>query len=663
MMGPEEALARLGHELALPLEARRAGRYPSMLPISAQRPADVELGSLNFTNRDPDLHRRQLISELSTLEEEAAAIKNGLLRIFDVDWPKGPETDWHQDPKTGRRAPQTYYRRIGHRFGDGVSAKHVWELNRHQHWLVLARAAYLLDDARSLDCLFAEWRSWIDSNPYLIGINWASPIELGLRMVTWAYVVEFVKDLGWPPGLFATVLRSVTAQSKHLLANRSYGSSANNHRLAEALGLFVAGCYFRCLPGAERWRSVGGADIRECADRLIGPDGVSRELATAYHGFTLDLFLIAGLVGRANSEDFGPAYWTTVEQMADYQFRIADGAGNLPAFGDDDDAHTFPALGSPNVSRFYSQMATCAVLFHRSDFRGVVESFDQRSYWLMGSAGAMSFASTRAEIPSRSSTAFRDAGVYVMRCWPPCGELVVVADAGPLGLKPLAAHGHADALSFVLSLAGTPIIVDPGTYTYHHEPTWRGYFKGTSAHNTVEIDGTNQSISGGPTMWTKHANAHLLEWSSGPSSDRLVAEHDGYRRRTNGIVHRRSWDLAKASGTLEVNDYLLGAGQHRVLVSFHLHPDCDVETINSRKIRVTLERFEIEIEIDGRLDVTLCRGSTSPPAGWYSRGFGRKEPCWTLRGGAVVVAPFAFRTFIRISGTTPKSPAAAGASL
>ena len=58
---------------------------------------------------------------------------------------------------------------------------------------------------------------------------------------------------------------------------------------------------------------------------------------------------------------------------------------------------------------------------------------------------------------------------------------------------------------------GTDVLADPGTYCYHGEPRWRSYFRSTLAHNTIEVGGRDQSTSGGPFLWTRHARSRLIE--------------------------------------------------------------------------------------------------------------------------------------------------------
>ena len=73
----------------------------------------------------------------------------------------------------------------------------------------------------------------------------------------------------------------------------------------------------------------------------------------------------------------------------------------------------------------------------------------------------------------------------------------------------LGPYGLADALSFFLEIDGQSYITDVGTYTYHSEPEWRAYFKGTLAHNTIRVDEQDQASNAGPCLWVEHYQPHL----------------------------------------------------------------------------------------------------------------------------------------------------------
>ena len=148
-------------------------------------------------------------------------------------------------------------------------------------------------------------------------------------------------------------------------------------------------------------------------------------------------------------------------------------------------------------------------------------------------------------------------------------EVRIVADAGRLGYLSIAAHGHADALSFTLSAGGEELLIDPGTFAYHTQKQWRDYFRGTSAHNTVRIDGQDQSIGAGNFLWLAHAPVRVLEFVSTAQFDRLVAEHDGYRRLADPVTHRRELRFDRATAAVTVVDELFGSASHAVEMFWH----------------------------------------------------------------------------------------------
>src|SRR6185295_2959480 len=123
---------------------------------------------------------------------------------------------------------------------------------------------------------------------------------------------------------------------------------------------------------------------------------------------------------------------------------------------------------------------------------------------------------------------------------------------------------HADALSFTLSAGGLEFLVDTGTYAYHTQPEWRQYFRGTAAHNTVRIDGEDQSLQGGAFLWLAKANAGVRSFASSASRDEFEGWHDGYLRLPDPVLHRRRLMLDKRSRSILIEDRLEMRGSHLV---------------------------------------------------------------------------------------------------
>ena len=236
-----------------------------------------------------------------------------------------------------------------------------------------------------------------------------------------------------------------------------------------------------------------------------------------------------------------------------------------------------------------------------------------------------------APTPNFELQAFAQGGYYVLANNRGTeNEIIVAFDAGPLGLPPLYAHGHADALSFWLSYGGHEFLIDPGTFCYYTDDAWRTYFRGTAAHNTLRIDGVDQSIMGGRFLWRHPARCHVEHVENCKEFVNVKALHDGYQRLTDPVIHRRDLRLFKRSRILVVTDFLECKNEHEVEIFFHFSEQCDVRQVGLRNFEASSGSRRVGVRLDSRLEAKLYRGSEKPISGWVSRSFGVKEPSFTL---------------------------------
>jgi hypothetical protein len=251
--------------------------------------------------------------------------------------------------------------------------------------------------------------------------------------------------------------------------------------------------------------------------------------------------------------------------------------------------------------------------------------------------------------PASRPDHFADAGLTILRG--PAG-IWCRSDGGPHGFLSIAAHAHADALSVEVRHDGVDVLADPGTFCYHGQPEWRQYFRSTLAHNTLQVDGGDQSGSGGPFLWTRHARSRVLVADASGASEggtaRWCAEHDGYQP----CVHRRRVELAAASQELTVVDELRGP-RRAVRLAFHLGPAVTAD-LEGNRARLTWTRDGEDrsavLDLPGELTWEAHRGESEPPLGWYSAGFGRKEPATTLIGTGFADGAQGFTTVLRFHG-------------
>ena len=611
----------------------------------------------------PDLSRRAnaWIDREARVDREAycAAADRIVAGRFDVfalkDISLGNPPRWNRDPKTGTVAPLDFGKQLDYRDAKLVGdIKYLWEPNRHLHLVTLAQAYALTGNDRYAGTIREHLESWFDACPYKMGANWSSALEPALRLVNWALAWQLVG--GAESAMFATPegerfrarwLESVFQHAEFVSGHFSQHSSANNHLIGEAAGVFTAGMAWPHWERSAEWTEAARAILEREALMQNAADGVNREQAVAYQHFTFDLLLLPLLAARANGGGFSSDYVTRLEKMLEFLASIMDVSGNLPMIGDSDDA--FVARIDPRESscRTRSLLATGAVLFRRGDFKAKAGPLDDKTRWLLGAEAQAVFDSVEAgpaRLPVRRE--FPEGGYYILGdAFETPGEVRLIVDAGPLGYQAIAAHGHADALAFTLSLGGREFLVDPGTFAYHTEPLWRTYFRGTGAHNTVRIDREDQSEPGGKFMWLRKADAGCAAWQASSEEDFFEGWHDGYLRLEDPVMHHRSIRLLKKERRIVIEDRLQMEGEHEVELFFHWSERCSVQADGKafvaeqggRTVKLWLP------ELPGGAG-ELLTASMDPIGGWISRRFDVREPAPTVRWRATLAGNCTLRS-------------------
>ena len=175
--------------------------------------------------------------------------------------------------------------------------KVIWELNRHQHLTLLAQAFRLTGRREYLDEAFRQMESWLDANPFLRGINWASALEVAFRALSWAWLWHMVGD-EMPDALRARFLTALDRHGRYLELNVSVYFSPNTHLLGEAVALHALGVLFPAFPRAARWAETGGRLVEQQMERQVREDGSHFEQSAYYHVYALDFFLLYRLLAK-----------------------------------------------------------------------------------------------------------------------------------------------------------------------------------------------------------------------------------------------------------------------------------------------------------------------------------------------------------------------------
>jgi len=573
------------------------------------------------------------------------------------------DVDWYLDPKTNARAPAGAYA-FDIRFVGGASpfdTKYVWELSRHHQTTLLAMAFWLTGEERYARAATGLIQSWIRANPFLAGIHWANGIELGMRLIAFAWTRRLLAD--WPKVAVhfennEDFARAIVRHQWLLAHRRSYGSSANNHLLYEMAGLYVS---TSCMPwhAKSAWRDRAARILEHEFPKQIFAEGYTRELASDYNGFVLEALIICLMEGALSGPPLGPQVWDCARRMLDWLERNSDCRGHPPRQGDSDDA-TGLLLDAPDFDRWHDLS-----YLHKAWIGNAPQEAPSLRAWLFAPLAQpqLSFPRGRGPSPELSSDGARswipacagitekgraaESGLVILRARAgTTSEIWCAFDAGPLGYLSIAAHGHADALALELRYGGAPVLVDPGTYAY--SGPWRDWFRSTAAHNTVELGGRSQSESGGPFLWTRHARAVLLETEGledGTSRARVVGEHDGYARQGFAGRHRRELTLDREGATLTIRDELSAAHPVPIRMSWHLHPEIGYR-IAGNGAELICGDAVLGLALPAALNWRVARGSETVGPGWYSPSFDVNRPTTTLVGEGVLSGTLTLATVL-----------------
>lgn len=431
-----------------------------------------------------------------------------------------------------------------------------WTLNpsHDREWLILLHKFYysvgqgMAYHETKEPCYAEKWveltSSWIDTVP----LDFLPSDVAGRRIQNWIfahyYFVTLHQSVGIGPKFYVRFLESLHDQICYL---REHLTPARNHRTLELCAIFLAAVVFPEFAEAEDWLAFSTEELSNNIQTDFLPDGVHCELSTDYHHLVLKNYLWIRKLAQMNQIDMPSSMDEGIKKALEFSVYSHRPDGTIPSLSDGDSRNFLDLL--------------------------------EQGYELYGSEH-LKYVSSQGKTgspPKDRSRGFAASGYYALRSgWGDQGssfqdERYLIFDCGPLGAGN---HGHLDLLSFEMAAYGKPLIVDPGRYTYDEsgETNWRALFRGTSYHNTVLIDGKNQ------TRYEWKKNRFKI---TGPEPERELkafVSHEGLdyvhgvaRSHEYPVVHERK--IAFVNGEYWVIVDLMKATEpHEYDLLFHLSP-------------------------------------------------------------------------------------------
>ena len=529
-----------------------------------------------------EIYKKTFSEKSATRFTDAAeSIVNGRIDLLGLkNLFVGTEMDWHREPLSEMRSPLKHWKEFDDLdTGETGNKKVVWELNRHQHFFTLGFAFWLTGDESFAATFVNHLETWMEQNPPGIGVNWSSSLEVSFRAVSWIWAFHFFRDSEcFRPELFKKALKYLYLHGRHIEQYLSKYYSPNTHLTGEGLGLYYLGTQLPFFSRAKQWRKVGEDILCNEIEKQILPDGVYFEQSTWYQRYSVDFLLqfaiLRSLSGKPEKKYEKQIFEKRLQKALDFLMQITMPDGRTPIIGDDDGGRMLP-LADAEPDDFRGTLALGAAIFNRGDYKYIAGSPSEEIFWLSGPDGINTYEAIKETEPKEASKDFAVGGYCVMRDGFDTTDNYLIVDCGEVGALS-GGHGHADALAVEMAVQGRTLLVDSGTYTYHESSGLRDYFRSSTAHNTMAVDGRSSSEPGNAFNWMTRAEAVKKTWISEDKFDFFEGSHNGYERLADPATHTRSILFLKGDYWI-MRDLVETAGEHEFSLHFHFDRDLKPE--------------------------------------------------------------------------------------
>ncbi|HDK7155656.1 TPA: alginate lyase family protein [Clostridium botulinum] len=476
-----------------------------------------------------------------------------------IDWHKGMKGTW---PKNKSSFDISFRDRED--IGD---VRFTWEINRHLFLPNLALQYKCLNKEDSYICLKEHFYNWIKNNPFMQGVNWASPMEIAIRSYEWFITYSQIKDR-MDRQFKQDMLLAIINSMEYVSNNFSKFSSANNHLIVEAAITSIIGYCVEPMYD-QSWFEKGYKILKREIPIQVYEDGVNKEQAAHYHTFVLDMMLQYNFFLKKIKKE--PIYEDIIFKMIEF-IGMLHQSGQVIEFGDSDDAKILQLDGKEKD--YYLYVLQLASLYYKELFAPISKVSIEAKFI----CGSLYTDITKLSMHKYKSFKVYDKGGYAIVSE---NKNFLMFDVGELGFKSIAAHGHADALSLVYYYDKKAVLVDPGTYIYNVDKKWRDYFRATVNHNTLTQNELSQSQIAGAFLWSKKAKAKLKDFGETTDLIYMYGEHDGYKPN----IHKRAITYIKKQEILIIEDSFRGIGQ----VNYIFDSNVKLQEISNNVLKLCIE--------------------------------------------------------------------------
>lgn len=466
-----------------------------------------------------------------------------------------------------------------------------WELNRHYQFASMAKSFYIIGDTGILKELKALFYDWNEKNHFLHGVEWTSAMEMAIRVNSWIYTYCFLKK-GFEKynlkkdKILEEISHGIIIMTDYIVKHRAKHSSANNHLIVEMYAVGIAGIFF----DYKSWQNLALNVLTDELTKQNYSDGVNKEMSLHYQSFVMEAYGLLVLEMQHNNIKVPHIWLEYLSHMSEFLCDCCGEFGETVVFGDNDEGKILDLSGeSFDYYRYILDLMGCILLNRYSGMQSIHENI----YWVVKQDILDSVVDKTTCYYSSGIKCYKEGGYTLWRSQD--HKILIGIDHADLGFGSLAAHGHADALSFQMFIEGMPVFVDPGTYNYHVPKQVRDDFRATKNHNTICVDGQNQAEILGPFLWGKkyvHKDIKLEK-----KNDEIEIQ---MQIRYNNIIHKRIVNFYEADTIrIDILDKIdCTSKMNKVEQIFILGPNCLI-----KDSQIECGRSSLKVDTNVKTDI------------------------------------------------------------
>lgn len=400
----------------------------------------------------------------------------------------------HRDFMSGFTYPKSWpSSRIRSLIGEipDVDIRNVWELNRLQHLTILGKAYLLTNRDDYVKKFEQQLTCWIEANPVGLGPNWVNAMEPAIRSCNILLALAFLKRYPFSRDFWKKLLITLYEHGVFIVDNLEY-ESRTNHLISNFVGLLFLGAFFYdVLPEGKEWLNLGYRGLLNEVKYQVLESGVHYEGSTSYHAFVTEQLLYAVILLMRLRLMIPEWFSEKLHRMLLFIASITKPNGLIPLIGDNDSGTLYNlSMHDPRDKRHI--LAIGSVLFNDEVLAKVSKGLHEEVLWFLGIKGLSKasklFHSDSPQVNepliTECSGTLSHKDFYVIKEF----DDYLILRVPTFMLRAPKGHMHCDALSYEISMRGTDIIVDPGTYTYTGNIEDRNLFRSACYHNVIVID-------------------------------------------------------------------------------------------------------------------------------------------------------------------------------